>query len=315
MRLKKVLVTGGAGFLGSHLCEKLVNEGLHVVCVDNLYTGSEENIKHLRFEPTFSFINLDVTSSNFVNKLWTWNFDLIYNLACPASPVHYQKDPIYTTETCFLGAKHVLELAREHQARVVQASTSEIYGDPEVHPQPESYWGNVNPIGPRSCYDEGKRVAETLFFDHWRKYQTNIGVFRIFNTYGPRMAKDDGRVVSNFINQALEGESITIHGMGSQTRSFCYVDDLIEGIVRFANSELMGPVNLGNPGEFTIKQLAEMVVNKVGSGNIVYEQRPVDDPQQRKPDITKAKKELDWQPKINLSEGLDKTIEYFRSLK
>jgi UDP-glucuronate decarboxylase len=315
MRLKKVLVTGGAGFLGSHLCEKLVNDGLHVVCVDNLYTGSENNIKHLKLEPTFSFIHLDVTSPNFVNKLWTWNFDLIYNLACPASPVHYQKDPIYTTETCFLGAKHVLELAREHQARVVQASTSEIYGDPDVHPQPESYWGNVNPIGPRSCYDEGKRIAETLFFDNWRKYQTNIGVFRIFNTYGPRMAKDDGRVVSNFINQALEGKSITIHGMGSQTRSFCYVDDLIEGIVRFANSELMGPVNLGNPGEFTIKQLAEMVVNKVGSGNIVYEQRPVDDPQQRKPDITKAKKELNWQPQINLSEGLNKTIEYFRSLK
>ena len=315
MRLKKVLVTGGAGFLGSHLCERLVNEGLHVVCVDNLYTGKEENIKHLRLEPTFSFIQLDVTSSNFLNKLWSWNFDLIYNLACPASPVHYQKDPIYTVETCFLGAKNVLELAKEHEARVVQASTSEIYGDPDVHPQPESYWGNVNSIGPRSCYDEGKRVAETLFFDHWRKYGTNIGVFRIFNTYGPRMAKNDGRVISNFITQALEGKDITIHGMGLQTRSFCYVDDLIDGIIKFANSGLQGPINLGNPGEFTIKELAEMVIAKVGNGKIVNHARPIDDPQQRKPDITKAKELLNWEPKIPLDVGLEQTIQYFRSLK
>jgi UDP-glucuronate decarboxylase len=315
MRLKKVLVTGGAGFLGSHLCDRLVSDGLHVVCVDNLYTGSENNIRHLRFEPTFSFINLDVTSPKFLHKLWTWDFDLIYNLACPASPVHYQKDPIYTVETCFLGAKNVLELAKEHQARVVQASTSEIYGDPDVHPQPESYWGNVNSIGPRSCYDEGKRVAETLFFDYHRKHSIDIGIFRIFNTYGPRMAKNDGRVVSNFINQALGGKDITIYGMGSQTRSFCYVDDLIEGIVRFANSDLQGPINLGNPGEFTIKELANMVVDKIGNGNIVYEQRPIDDPQQRKPDITKAKELLNWEPKVPLSDGLDHTINYFRSLK
>lgn len=315
MRLKKVLVTGGAGFLGSHLCEKLVNDGLHVVCVDNLYTGSEENIKNLRLEPTFSFIHSDVTSLKFVNKFWDWNFDLIYNLACPASPVHYQKDPIYTVETCFLGAKHVLELAREHDAHVVQASTSEIYGDPDVHPQPESYWGNVNPIGPRSCYDEGKRVAETLFFDHYRKYGTSIGVFRIFNTYGPRMSKNDGRVISNFITQALNGEDITIHGMGLQSRSFCYVDDLIDGIVKFANSGIQGPINLGNPGEFTIKQLAEMIIKKVGKGKIVNHARPIDDPQQRKPDITKAKELLNWEPKISLDVGLNHTIQYFRSLK
>jgi UDP-glucuronate decarboxylase len=308
-------VTGGAGFLGSHLCEKLVNDGLHVVCVDNLYTGSEENIKHLRLEPTFSFIQLDVTSPNFVNKLWSWNFDLIYNLACPASPVHYQKDPIYTVETCFLGAKHVVQLAQEHDAHVVQASTSEIYGDPEVHPQPESYWGNVNSIGPRSCYDEGKRVAETLFFDHYRKYGTSIGVFRIFNTYGPRMAKNDGRVISNFITQALNGQDITIHGMGLQSRSFCYVDDLIDGIIKFANSGLQGPINLGNPGEFTIKQLAEMIIKKVGKGKIVNHSRPIDDPQQRKPDITKAKELLNWEPKISLDVGLNHTIQHFRSLK
>jgi len=314
MRLKKVLVTGGAGFLGSHLCEKLVNDGVHVVCVDNLYTGSEDNIKHLKLEPTFSFLNLDVTSPNFVNKLWSWNFDLIYNLACPASPVHYQKDPIYTVETCFLGAKHVLELAREHDAHVVQASTSEIYGDPDVHPQPESYWGNVNPIGPRSCYDEGKRVAETLFFDFWRKYGTSIGVFRIFNTYGPRMAKNDGRVISNFITQVLSGEDITIHGMGLQSRSFCYVDDLIDGIIKFANSKEIGPINLGNPGEFTVDELATMVIGKVNKGYKQYVQRTVDDPQQRKPDITLAKEKLNWQPTVLLSEGLDRTIEYFRSV-
>lgn len=314
MRLKKVLVTGGAGFLGSHLCDKLIADGVHVVCVDNLYTGREKNIKHLSFEPTFSFIQMDITSPNFLNKLWSWDFDLIYNLACPASPVHYQKDPIYTAETCFLGAKNVLELAREHEARVVQASTSEIYGDPEVHPQPESYWGNVNSIGPRSCYDEGKRIAETLFFDYWRKYGLNVGVFRIFNTYGPRMAKNDGRVISNFIVQALSGQDITIHGAGMQSRSFCYVDDLIDGIVKFGNSELMGPINLGNPGEFTINELANLVIEKVGSGKIVNQARPIDDPQQRKPDITKAKQELGWEPKIKLSEGLDKTIEYFRSL-
>jgi UDP-glucuronate decarboxylase len=314
MRLKKVLVTGGAGFLGSHLCDRLIADGLQVICVDNFYTGSQRNISHLHIHPNFSFYDLDVTSNKFLYTFYESNIDLIYNLACPASPVHYQKDPIYTIETCYVGAKNVLELAKENGARVVQASTSEIYGDPEVHPQPESYWGNVNTIGPRSCYDEGKRIAETLFFDYKRKYNVDMGVFRIFNTYGPRMAKDDGRVVSNFITQALADASITIYGTGMQTRSFCYVDDLIEGIVRFGNSELTGPVNLGNPGEFTISQLAEMVVNKIQKGYIVHNDRPVDDPQQRKPDITKAKELLNWKPKVPLEDGLNKTIEYFRSL-
>jgi UDP-glucuronate decarboxylase len=314
MRLKKVLVTGGAGFLGSHLCDRLIADGLQVICVDNFYTGSQRNISHLHIHPNFSFYDLDITSNKFLDKFWESNIDLIYNLACPASPVHYQKDPIYTIETCYVGAKNVLELAVTNEARVVQASTSEIYGDPEVHPQPESYWGNVNTIGPRSCYDEGKRIAETLFFDYKRKYNVDMGVFRIFNTYGPRMAKDDGRVVSNFITQAIADASITIYGTGLQTRSFCYVDDLIEGIVRFGNSELTGPVNLGNPGEFTIFQLAEMVVKKINKGYIVNKDRPVDDPQQRKPDITKAKKLLNWEPKVPLDDGLDKTIEYFRSL-
>ncbi len=314
MRLKKVLVTGGAGFLGSHLCDRLIADGVQVICVDNLYTGSEKNIKQLYNHTNFSFHQLDITSDKFVNKFLESNIDLIYNLACPASPVHYQKDPIYTIDTCFLGAKNVLELAKENEARVIQASTSEIYGDPEVHPQPESYWGNVNSIGPRSCYDEGKRIAETLFFDYWRKYGLNIGVFRIFNTYGPRMAKNDGRVVSNFIVNSLADGPIQIYGMGSQTRSFCYVDDLIDGIVKFGNSELMGPINLGNPGEFTIKELANIVINKTKKGYIIYESRPIDDPQQRKPDISKAEKELGWKPTIPLEVGLDHTINYFRSL-
>lgn len=314
MRLKKVLVTGGAGFLGSHLCERLVDDGYRVICVDNLYTGTEKNIRHLYRHQNFCFYELDITSDKFISKFWESNLDLIYNLACPASPVHYQKDPLYTIETCYTGAKNVLELAVVNNARVVQASTSEIYGDPEIHPQPESYWGNVNTIGPRSCYDEGKRIAETLFFDYKRKCNVNMGVFRIFNTYGPRMAKDDGRVVSNFITQALADDEITIYGAGMQTRSFCYVDDLIEGIVRFGNSEQTGPINLGNPGEFTISQLAEMVVNKINKGHIIYKERPIDDPQQRKPDITKAKALLNWEPKIPLDDGLNKTIEYFRSL-
>lgn len=314
MRLKKVLVTGGAGFLGSHLCDRLIADGVQVICVDNFYTGSEKNIRHLYLNQNFSFHELDITSERFVSKFWESDLDLIYNLACPASPVHYQKDPIYTIETCYTGAKNVLELALVNEARVVQASTSEIYGDPEVHPQPESYWGNVNTIGPRSCYDEGKRIAETLFFDYKRKFDVNIGVFRIFNTYGPRMAKDDGRVVSNFITQALADDEITIYGAGMQTRSFCYVDDLIDGIVRFGNSGQIGPINLGNPGEFTISQLAEMVISKINKGRIIYKERPIDDPQQRRPDITKAKALLNWEPKVPLDDGLNKTIEYFRSL-
>ena len=308
MRRTRVLVTGGAGFLGSHLCDRLLKDGNDVVCVDNLFTGSKDNIRHLLANPYFEFIRHDVTQPIFVEC------DQIYNLACPASPKWYQKDPIYTFKTSVYGAMNCLGLAKRTGARVLQASTSEVYGDPEVHPQPESYRGCVNTIGIRSCYDEGKRAAETLFFDYHRKHDVDIKVMRIFNTYGPRMDIGDGRVVSNFICQALQGNDITIYGDGSQTRSFCYVDDLIEGMVRLMNSrdDFTGPVNMGNPGEFTIRELAEIVIDLTGTqSKIIFEELPSDDPMQRKPIIDLAKKELDWEPKIMLREGLEKTIHYF----
>lgn len=311
MRKTRVLVTGGAGFLGSHLCDKLIKDGNDVICVDNLFTGSKDNIRHLLDNPYFEFIRHDVINPLFVEC------NQIYNLACPASPIQYKKDPIYTTKTSIYGAFNTLGLAKRTGARILQSSTSEVYGDPECNPQVESYRGSVNTIGPRSCYDEGKRVAETLFFDYHRKHNVDIKVMRIFNTYGPRMDIGDGRVVSNFIVQALRGENITIYGDGSQTRSFCYVDDLIEGMVRLMNSrdDFTGPVNIGNPGEFTIKQLAEMVVEMTGSkSKLIYEELPIDDPTQRKPDITLARKELLWGPTIALREGLEKTIEYFRDI-
>ena len=308
MKKNRVLVTGGAGFLGSHLCDRLLADGNDVICVDNLFTGSKDNIRHLLENPYFEFIRYDVTQPLFVEC------DQIYNLACPASPKWYQKDPIYTFQTSVYGAMNCLGLAKRTGARILQASTSEIYGDPNIHPQPESYWGNVNTIGIRSCYDEGKRAAETLFFDYHRKHDVDIKVMRIFNTYGPRMDIGDGRVVSNFIVQALRGEDITIYGEGNQTRSFCYVDDLIEGMVRMMNSRdgFTGPVNIGNPGEFTIKELAEIVIELTGTGSkLVYEPLPSDDPTQRKPLIDLAKKELNWEPHIQLREGLKRTIEYF----
>ncbi|MBQ8945654.1 MAG: SDR family oxidoreductase [Lachnospiraceae bacterium] len=308
MRKTRVLVTGGAGFLGSHLCDRLVREGYDVICVDNLFTGSKDNIRHLIGNPYFEFIRHDVIQPIFVEC------DQIYNLACPASPLWYQKDPIYTTKTSIYGAFNTLGLAKRTGARILQSSTSEVYGDPECNPQPEEYRGCVNTIGIRSCYDEGKRVAETLFFDYHRKHGVDIKVMRIFNTYGPRMDIGDGRVVSNFIVQALKGEDITIYGDGSQTRSFCYVDDLIEGMVRLMNSRdgFTGPVNIGNPGEFTIKQLAEIVIELTDSrSQIVYRELPQDDPTQRRPDITLAKKELNWEPTIQLREGLESTIKYF----
>jgi len=311
MRKNRVLVTGGAGFLGSHLCDRLLATGNDVICVDNLFTGSKDNIRHNLNNPYFEFIRHDMINPIYVEC------DQIYNLACPASPIWYQRDPIYTTKTSVFGAFNALGLAKRTGARILQTSTSEVYGDPECHPQQESYRGNVNTIGPRSCYDEGKRVAETLFFDYHRQHGVDIKVMRIFNTYGPRMDIGDGRVVSNFIVQALKGEDITIYGDGSQTRSFCYVDDLIEGMIRLMNSRdgFTGPVNVGNPGEFTIKQLAEIVIELTGSDSkIIYEDLPVDDPTQRKPDISLAKKELDWEPKIELKEGLVKTIEYFKSM-
>ena len=311
MRKKRVLVMGGAGFLGSHLCDRLINDGNDVICIDNLFTGNKDNIRHLMGNAYFEFIRHDVINPIYVEC------DQIYNLACPASPIQYQRDPIYTTKTSVYGAFNALELAKRTGARILQASTSEVYGDPECNPQPESYRGCVNTIGPRSCYDEGKRVAETLFSDYHRKHGVNIKIMRIFNTYGPRMDIGDGRVVSNFIVQALKGEDITIYGDGSQTRSFCYVDDLIEGMVRFMNSDasFIGPVNIGNPGEFSIKQLAEKVIEMTGSrSKIIYEALPVDDPTQRKPDISLAKEKLDWQPHIQLEEGLKKTIEYFESV-
>jgi len=309
--MQKILVTGGAGFLGSHLCERLVERGNDVLCVDNYFTGSKANIKHLLNHPHFELMRHDVTFPLYVEV------DRIFNLACPASPIHYQHDPVQTTKTSVHGAINMLGLAKRVKARILQASTSEVYGDPEVHPQPESYWGRVNPIGVRSCYDEGKRCAETLFFDYWRQHRLQIKVVRIFNTYGPRMHPNDGRVVSNFIVQALRGEDITIFGDGSQTRSFCYVDDLIEVMLRMMDSPeaLVGPVNVGNPGEFTMLELAEMVLRLTGSkSNISFRPLPQDDPKQRRPDISLAKIDLDWEPKVSLEEGLGKTIAYFRSL-
>lgn len=304
----RVLVTGGAGFLGSHLCDRLIEQGHDVICMDNYFTGSKENIAHLLGNPNFELMRHDVIDPFKVEV------DQIYNLACPASPPHYQHNPIKTTKTSVMGAINCLGLAKRVNARVFQASTSEVYGDPEVHPQPESYWGKVNPIGIRSCYDEGKRVAETLFFDYHRQNCVDIRIVRIFNTYGPRMNPDDGRVVSNFIVQALRGEQITIYGDGTQTRSFCYVDDLIEGFLRLMNQdEVTGPINIGNPGEFTMLELAEKVIQKVGGKTkLTFHPLPGDDPKQRQPDITLAKTHLDWQPTVSLDEGLDRTIEYFR---
>lgn len=308
---KRILVTGGAGFLGSHLCDRLIEQGNDVICIDNLFTGSKDNIRHLMGNPYFEFIRHDVTEPIYVEV------DQIYNLACPASPIHYQYDPIKTGKTSVLGALHTLGLAKRVHARILQASTSEVYGDPEIHPQPESYRGCVNPIGIRSCYDEGKRMAETLFFDYHRQHQVDIKVIRIFNTYGPRMNTHDGRVVSNFIVQALKDENITIYGSGEQTRSFCYVDDLIEGMIRMMNSRdgFTGPVNIGNPGEFTMLELAQKIIDLTGSSSkIVFEPLPQDDPMQRRPVIDLAKKELSWEPTVNLEEGLKKTIAYFDDL-
>lgn len=306
--MKRILVTGGAGFLGSHLCDRLIREGNDVICADNLFTGSKDNIRHLLGNPYFEFLRHDV-----INPLYV-EVDQIYNLACPASPIHYQYNPIKTTKTSIYGAMNMLGLAKRVNARILQASTSEVYGDPEIHPQPESYRGCVNTIGLRSCYDEGKRAAETLFFDYHRKHGVDIKVMRIFNTYGPKMNPNDGRVVSNFIVQALKGEDITVYGDGSQTRSFCYVDDLIEGMVRLMNSRdgFTGPVNMGNPGEFTILQLAQMVIEMThSSSKIVFKELPSDDPLQRKPVIDLAKEELDWEPHISLKEGLKATIKYY----
>ncbi|MDE2451210.1 MAG: SDR family oxidoreductase [Gammaproteobacteria bacterium] len=305
----KTLVTGGAGFLGSHLCERLLRDGADVLCVDNFYTGTKENISHLLSHPFFELMRHDVCFPLYVEV------QRIYNLACPASPVHYQFDPVQTTKTSVHGAINMLGLAKRVKARILQASTSEVYGDPETHPQPESYWGRVNPVGLRSCYDEGKRCAETLFFDYWRQHRLEIKVARIFNTYGPRMHPRDGRVVSNFIVQALSGEDITIYGDGRQTRSFCYVDDLIDGIIRLMQSgvELTGPINLGNPGEFTMLELAEKVVKLAESrSSIRFAPLPADDPRQRQPDLTLARRELGWQPRVSLDDGLKETIAYFR---
>jgi UDP-glucuronate decarboxylase len=306
---KRILVTGGSGFLGSHLCDRLVNEGNDVICVDNFYTGSKDNISRLLSNPHFELMRHDVTFPLYVEV------DEIYNLACPASPVHYQYDPVQTTKTSVHGAINMLGLAKRTRSKIFQASTSEVYGDPSVHPQPESYNGNVNPIGPRSCYDEGKRCAETLFFDYKRQHNINIRVVRIFNTYGPRMHPSDGRVVSNFIMQALRGQPITIYGDGQQTRSFCYVDDLIEGFIRMmnANDVVSGPINLGNPVEFTVKELAEIIIKLTGSkSELIKKALPQDDPLQRQPDITLAKKHLEWQPFTDLETGLAKTIDYFK---
>lgn len=305
----RTLVTGGAGFLGSHLCDRLVSEGHDVICLDNFFTGSKANIAHLLEKPNFELMRHDVCFPLYVEV------DQIYNLACPASPVHYQHDPVQTTKTSVFGAINMLGLAKRVNARILQASTSEVYGDPDVHPQPESYWGRVNPIGIRSCYDEGKRCAETLFFDYHRQHALEIKVMRIFNTYGPRMHPQDGRVVSNFIVQALKGEDITIYGDGQQTRSFCYVDDLIEGMVRLMDSraDLTGPVNIGNPTEFTMLELAENVLRLVGSkSKLVFHPLPADDPKQRKPLIDLAEQELGWQPKVALADGLKETIAYFK---
>ena len=305
----RILVTGGAGFLGSHLCERLLRDGHEVICIDNLFTGQKANIAHLLSDPRFEFVRHDVIDP------FKFEVDQIYNLACPASPPHYQYNPIKTIKTSVMGAINCLGLAKRVRARVFQASTSEVYGDPAVHPQPESYWGNVNPIGKRSCYDEGKRCAETLFFDYHRENRVDIRVIRIFNTYGPRMHPNDGRVVSNFVVQALRGEDLTVYGDGQQTRSFCYVDDLIEGFVRFmAQTETVGPMNLGNPGEFTMLQLAELTLKLVGGkSRIVHRPLPADDPKQRRPDIALARRVLGWEPTVPLEEGLQRTIAYFRS--
>lgn len=309
---QRILVTGGAGFLGSHLCERLISKGHEVICVDNFYTGNKRNVAHLLRNPAFELVRHDVCFPLYIEV------DRIYNLACPASPVHYQHDPVQTTKTSVHGAINMLGLAKRLKVRILQASTSEVYGDPGVHPQPESYWGNVNPIGPRACYDEGKRCAETLFFDYHRQHKLPIRVARIFNTYGPRMHPNDGRVVSNFIVQALRGAPITIYGDGSQTRSFCYYSDLIEGLIRLMEHEeegFTGPVNLGNPGEFTIKELAEKVIQLTGStSKITYLPKPEDDPMQRKPDIQIAGSKLGWKPTIALEEGLKETIAYFRAV-
>jgi len=305
----RILVTGGAGFLGSHLCDRLLKDGHEVVCMDNYFTGSKRNIAHLQNNPNFEFVRHDVIDP------FKFEVDQIYNLACPASPPHYQYNPIKTIKTSVMGSINCLGLAKRLKARVFQASTSEVYGDPQVHPQPESYWGNVNPIGKRSCYDEGKRCAETLFFDYHRENKVDIRVVRIFNTYGPRMHEADGRVVSNFIIQALRGQNITVYGKGSQTRSFCYVSDLIDGFVKFMDqTKIVGPMNLGNPGEFTMLELAELTLKFVGGkSKIVFKPLPADDPKQRKPDVTLAKKTINWKPRIQLEEGLGLTIDYFRS--
>jgi UDP-glucuronate decarboxylase len=306
---KRILITGGAGFIGSFLCEKLLAQGHDVICVDNMYTGSRRNLAALLSNPRFELIRHDVTFPLYIEV------DEIYNLACPASPIHYQRDPVQTTKTSVHGAINVLGLAKRLRARILQASTSEVYGDPVVHPQTESYWGNVNPIGPRSCYDEGKRCAETLFFDYYRQHRLSIKVARIFNTYGPRMHPNDGRVISNFIVQALKNEPITLFGEGTQTRSFCYVDDMVEGLIRLMNApaELTGPVNLGNPKEFSVREVAEKIIQLTGTrSKIEFRPLPVDDPQQRQPDIALARKALDWSPRIELEEGLRKAIAYFR---
>lgn len=306
---KRVVVTGGAGFIGSHLCERLLSQGRDVICVDNFYTGRKQNISHLMDNPFFEVVRHDVTFPLYLET------DEIYNLACPASPVHYQRDPVQTTKTAVHGAINMLGLAKRVKAKILQASTSEVYGDPTVHPQPESYLGTVNPIGPRACYDEGKRCAETLFFDYYRQHRVQIRVARIFNTYGPRMLENDGRVVSNFIVQALRGEPITVYGDGSQTRSFCYIDDLIDGLQRLmgAPDELTGPFNIGNPHEMTIKKIAELVVDMTGSkSEIEFRPLPSDDPRQRQPDISLAKAKLGWRPTVPLEAGLERTIAYFR---
>ena len=312
MHLKKrALITGGAGFLGSHLCERLLKDGCEVICVDNFYTGTKRNVVHLSNNPYFEMIRHDITFPLYVEV------DEIYNLACPASPIHYQNDPVQTTKVNVHGSINMLGLAKRIKAKILQASTSEVYGDPSIHPQPEAYWGNVNCIGIRSCYDEGKRCAETLFFDYHRQHKLNIKVARIFNTYGPRMHPNDGRVVSNFIMQALRGESITIYGDGTQTRSFCYVDDLLDGLIRLMNTpdNITGPVNIGNPTEFTIMELAENVLELTGSKSVIqFFPLPEDDPRQRKPDIALARNILDWEPVTKLKDGLKKTIEYFENV-
>jgi len=308
---KRILVTGGAGFLGSHLCDVLMAQGHDVLCVDNYYTGTKKNVAHLLDEPLFEMMRHDVTFPLYVEV------DEIYNLACPASPVHYQHDPVQTTKTSVHGAINVLGLAKRTNAKIFQASTSEVYGDPDVHPQTEDYWGHVNPIGTRACYDEGKRCAETLFFDYYRQHKLRIKVARIFNTYGPRMHPNDGRVVSNFIVQALKNESITLFGDGEQSRSFCYVSDLVDGFIKLMNSadEITGPINLGNPNEFTIRELAEAVKSQIGSkSKFVFRELPSDDPRQRQPDIAQAREKLNWEPKIQLAEGLGDTISYFDEL-